>query len=98
MDMGRQPLAMGEQRLRIAQRIGVAGYDDLAAIAHADALERHVHLVGDTASLEFRIGRNRRALELAGDAAVRQVEADGEFGITLVHPVAEPHPATHWGG
>jgi hypothetical protein len=88
-----QARSAGEELLRIAQVVGIVDDDEVAVIAHGHALQRLVDRVADAARLEAVVGGDRRPLELAGDAAVRQIEAHRQFGIPLVDAVAEPHPA-----
>src|SRR5260370_29175199 len=87
-----------EERLRIAQVVGVLDDDEFAFVGHRHLPEGLDDATGKTAGVEAIVPGDRGAPELAGDAPVRKVEADGEFRIAFVDAVAKPHPAADAGG
>ena len=90
--------AVFEQRFRIAERLRIIDDQHIAIEPHRDFLQRLDHCVGQTAGVEAIVAGDARALKLAGDAAIGQIETDGELGIAFVDPIAESHPAADRGG
>jgi hypothetical protein len=82
-----------EHLFGIAQQIRIVEDQQFTRVSHLDGTERLLHLVAETASAKLRIGLDLGSAKLAGDPPVRQIKTDREFGIALVDPVAEPHPA-----
>ncbi len=65
----------------------------LAVVVEGDLLQGRVDPVGEAAGGEDLVGGDGRLGEVAGDAAVREVEADGDLGRFLVDAIADAEPA-----
>ena len=65
--------AIGEQRLRIAQRVGIVDDQQLAVECHRHFFQRLDHGVGEAAGIEAIVAADAGPLKLAGDPPVGQI-------------------------